>query len=263
MIYVRMEKLQGTMFERRFADVTDKTVRRKTLRMIGQDVRNKMRRSIKPSKPDANGRYRPSTPGGLPFFRAGQGKSRANSLFVGSKFLIYRYDNATESVVIGPRKLGGGRPMPETLEFGGTRTSSVAAWSGVRHRKVGHGGEMRIGGEVARAGRTTRLVTESGETTRVVYARIRTQAQADRANERNRRVHLPPGVPAPPPNGSVKTTVRARPYIRPTVSAYRASGKASKVLAQALKESDLLNGSARSRIRKDGQPDRRFKSSRI
>jgi hypothetical protein len=61
----------------------------------------------------------------------------------------------------------------------------------------------------------------------------------------------------------VKTQIRERPYIRPTVARYRASGKASQVLARAIQQSDLLNGSQRGRIRKDGQPDRRFKANRI
>jgi hypothetical protein len=245
MIDIRMQQLTGQMFDRAFVTVVDKSIRRSALRMIGQDVRKMMRADIKASRPRPDGTYAASRPGGMPFFRVKPGRSKANNLFVGSKFLIYKYDDATDSVVIGPRKLGGGVSMPQTLEFGGTRTSPIEAWSRVRHRKVGQGGEIRIAGEVRRSGTTTKVATATRlGNVRVAYIKLKTQAQADRANFRNRSLYLGAGMPEPPPNGDVKTVVKARPYIRPTVGKYRASGKASRVLATAIQRSGLLSGTS-------------------
>ena len=154
---IKMSELTGAIADKALIRLVDKSVRRNALKMMGQDVRRMMRRSIKASRPGADGRYRSSRPGSRPFYRKHQGKSKEANQFVGGKYLIYRYDEATESVVVGPRALArSSRPMPETLEFGGNNTTNVYAWSAARFRRVGDGGEIRYGADVPRPGKATK-----------------------------------------------------------------------------------------------------------
>ncbi len=235
MIDIKMSELTGAIADKAVIRLVDKSVRRNALKMMGQDVRRMMRRSIKASRPGADGRFRSSRPGSRPFYRKQQGKSKEANQFVGGKFLIYRYDEASESVVVGPRALArSSRPMPETLEFGGSRTTNVrAAYPGVRFRKVGGAGEIRLLGEDS-------LLWHP-----VAHAKLRTARQADRANRINRELYLPAGASPPPPNGQIKTRVAARPYVRPTLREFAQSGKASELLAKAIQRSPLLSGGRR------------------
>jgi hypothetical protein len=89
-------------------------------------------------------------------------------------------------------KFDWGTGAPNTLEFGG---DSVIDNSVVR--KVGDGGEVRVtrvGGKEVRPG------------VRVVYARLRTQAQADRATRINREIF-----------GPRRITVKERPFMAPSL----------------------------------------------
>jgi hypothetical protein len=78
--------------------------RRRALSKAGAFVRRDARASIRKSKGI-------SKPGSPP-------RSHEGSL---KKFLLFSYDAATESVVVGPAKLSNGTGAPEILEFGGTR----------------------------------------------------------------------------------------------------------------------------------------------
>jgi hypothetical protein len=246
MIDIKMSELTGAIADKALIRLVDKSVRRNALKMMGQDVRRMMRRSIKASRPGADGRFRSSRPGSRPFYRKHQGKSKEANQFVGGKYLIYRYDEATESVVVGPRALTrSSRPMPETLEFGGNNTTNVYAWSAARFRRVGDGGEIRYGADVPRPGKTTKNTATVRGNEVVTYIKLRTQSQANRANRINRFLHLPPGASPPPPDGKIKTRVAARPYVRPTLREFAQSGKASELLAKAIQRSPLLSGGRR------------------
>lgn len=246
MLSIKMTELTGAIADKALIRLVDKSVRRNALKMMGQDIRKIMRRSIKASRPDGSGRFQSSRPRHRPFYRTKNGRSKEANQFVGGKYLIYRYDETTESVVIGPRALAStSRPMPELLEFGGTRTSSVYAWSAARFRRVGDGGEIRYGSDVPRPGRTAKNTATIHGNEVVTYIKVRTQRQADRANRINRHLHLPPGVPQPPPDGEVKTRVAARPYVRPAVRQFAQSGKASELLAKAIRRSPLMSGRRR------------------
>jgi len=96
------------------------------------------------------------------------------------EFLYYAYDPARRSVVVGPVRLPRTRiNVPQLHEFGG----QAVVRSRRRIRKLGHGGEVRIGG---RAGRTTHLTeTRLGGLMPVTYMKLRTGAQVARANNLN------------------------------------------------------------------------------
>jgi hypothetical protein len=100
------------------------------------------------------------------------------------EFLYYALDPARHSVVVGPVLLPGvtgGRNIPELHETGGM---TFVRNRRRRTRHVGGVGEIRVGG---RAGRTTKtiLCTKTGQMMSVTFARLRTPAQAARANEIN------------------------------------------------------------------------------
>jgi hypothetical protein len=81
------------------------------------------------------------------------------------------------TAVVGPVKWPWGTGAPNTLEFGGDSVIDNSV-----RREVGDGGEMRMvrtGGREVRPG------------VRVVYGKIRTQAQADRATRINREIFGP------------------------------------------------------------------------
>jgi hypothetical protein len=102
------------------------------------------------------------------------------------------YERGLGEAVVGPVKFDWGTNAPNTLEFGG---DSVIDRSVVR--KVGDGGEIRVvsvGGKEVRPG------------VRVVYSKIRTQAQADRATRINREIF-----------GPRRITIKERPFMAPSL----------------------------------------------
>jgi hypothetical protein len=102
------------------------------------------------------------------------------------------YERGLGEAVVGPVKFNWGTNAPNTLEFGG---DSVIDRSVVR--KVGDGGEVRVvsvGGKEVRPG------------VRVVYGKIRTQAQADRATRINREIF-----------GLRRITIKERPFMAPSL----------------------------------------------
>jgi hypothetical protein len=102
------------------------------------------------------------------------------------------YERGLGQAVVGPVRFDWGTGAPNTLEFGG---DSVIDNSVVR--KVGDGGEIRV---VGRGGKEVRPGV------RVVYSRIRTQAQADRATRINREIF-----------GPRRITVKERPFMAPSL----------------------------------------------
>lgn len=114
------------------------------------------------------------------------------------------------SAVVGPVKYGWGTEAPSTLEFGGESVIDKSV-----RRKVGDGGEVRVvsgaaagikrdsSGKFLRASQRGKEVRPG---VRVVFARIRTQRQADRATEINRSIFGPRTV-----------RVAERPFMAPSL----------------------------------------------
>ena len=129
------------------------------------------------------------------------------------EFLYYAYDPTAGlataspwragSVVIGPVRLSSRVNVPALHEFGGR---VVVLNKRRRQRKIGSGGEIRIGG---RPSRTTKpVVDRQGSTVQVTYARPRTAAQVARANELNAALYGPAHYMADYP---------PRPYMAPAL----------------------------------------------
>jgi len=120
------------------------------------------------------------------------------------------YERGLGEAVVGPVKFNWGTNAPNTLEFGG---DSVIDRSVVR--KVGDGGEIRVvsgaaagvkrdsSGKFLRASQRGKEVRPG---VRVVYGKIRTQAQADRATRINREIF-----------GPRRITIKERPFMAPSL----------------------------------------------
>ena len=119
--------------------------------------------------------------------------------------LYYAYDPGRGSVVIGPVRLFSQVNVPALHEFGGR---IVLRNRRRRMRKVGAGGEIRVGG---RACRTTKPVqNRHGNTVQVTYTRLRSGAQVARANDLNEALYGP---------ASYVATYPPRPYMAPALAA--------------------------------------------
>ena len=103
------------------------------------------------------------------------------------KNLFYAFEPVAQSVVIGPVGFSRGSGAPETLEFGGrARVRNKQR----RRRKMGDGGEIDIRGG------------------RVIYTKLKTDAQVERANRLNEELYGP----------MFKVVyVAARPYMGPAL----------------------------------------------
>ena len=125
------------------------------------------------------------------------------------EFLYFAYDPAAASVVIGPVRLSSRVNVPALHESGGR---SINRNKRRQTRRVGSGGEIRIGG---RAGRTTKpAVDRQGRTVMVTYTRLRTSAQVARANELNEALYGPAYYMAQYP---------PRPFMGPALAVARPS----------------------------------------
>lgn len=248
-MYLSARQFQGDLFARNFAKVTNRTVRRRTLRIFGQDIRHLMRKSIKVSRPRPDGTFATvSKPGEPPRVRLSKrnGMTKDTSAFAGKKSMIYVYDEQSESVVVGPRKWNSrSTPTPAVLEFGGMTEYDPIRLTRYRHRKIGDGGEIRVAGAAGRGDNGRSLSSRNGMkpikntnigTAWVAYGKIRTAAQARRANDiqatlflKGRAVAMTASRPQ-----RRRASVAARPYVRPALAAFRASGKAQAILDRVL-----------------------------
>ena len=98
--------------------------------------------------------------------------------------LLFAYDPASQVVVVGPVGFAAGSGAPAILEHGGrTRIRNKRRIL----RKVGHGGEIAVGAQAAKycSAKT------NADGAPVVYIRLCTQAQADRANRLNEQLYGP------------------------------------------------------------------------
>jgi hypothetical protein len=117
------------------------------------------------------------------------------------ELIVFAYDDATNSLVVGPTPFQGPAIAPRVLELGGTAPARKNPFR--RIRKVGDGGEIRIDGPTSRSTKKNRFGA------RVTYVRLRTQAQADRANQLQELLYGPLTI------GPV--SIAARPYMGPAL----------------------------------------------
>ena len=117
------------------------------------------------------------------------------------ELIFFAYDDRTNSVVIGPTPFRGTAIVPRVLELGGSAPGHKNPLR--RIRNVGDGGEIRIDGP---GGRTTK---KNRFGAMVTYTKLRTQAQADRANQLQELLYGPLVI------GPV--SIAARPYMGPAL----------------------------------------------
>jgi len=125
------------------------------------------------------------------------------------QFLFYAYDPSTASVVIGPIRLSSKTNVPALHETGGR---AIVRNPRRIQRRLGRGGEVRIGGRPSR--RTTAVLNRQGATVMVTYARLRTSTQVARANQLNEALYGPMYHMAEYP---------PRPFMGPALAAARPS----------------------------------------
>jgi hypothetical protein len=138
----------------------------------------------------------PSKPGSPP--HGHRGKHGASPL---RELIYFAFDERTRSVVVGPTPFGGLSDVPRTLELGGR----IAARKNPlrRVRRVGDGGEIRLDGRASKTTKRNRFGAL------VTYARLRTAAQAERANQLQELLYGPLTI------GPV--SIAARPYMGPSL----------------------------------------------
>ena len=147
-----------------------------------------------------------SKPGEPP--RAHRGKSGNSPL---RELIFFAFDDATNSLVIGPTPFRGAAIAPRTLELGG----SVSPYRNPLRtiRKIGNGGEIRIDGPAGKGrgkNQKDRFSTKKNRFGRVVtYARLNTQAQVERANRLQRELYGPFTIGP--------TSIAPRPYMGPAL----------------------------------------------
>lgn len=240
MIEMRLSEVATNFGDRALIGAADATTRRRGLKIVGQDLRRNIRRSIKGARAGPDGRYPQSNPGGPPFYRVKKGTPKGRNKFVGSAGIVYEYSAATQSVVVGARKLATRQspPMPMVLEGGGVRESDIRSHTRIRHRKVGSGGEIRLGSRGIDG--TTKSAGIDIDTP-VAYTKLRTAKQAERSQRIN--IFLYASSPASVPrNFIVRSRIRARPYVEPQWRSYRESGNVSRVFAKIMAAERPLRG---------------------
>jgi hypothetical protein len=116
--------------------------------------------------------------------------------------IFFAFDQQSRSLVVGPTPFRGAAVVPRALELGGSTAGHKNPLR--RMRRVGDGGEIRIGGI---AGKTTK---KNRFGAMVTYALIRTQAQAERANRLQEELYGPFMIGP--------TTIAPRPYMGPALT---------------------------------------------
>ena len=148
----------------------------------------------------AKGRIRyaksPSKPGSPP--HAHRGKHGSSPL---RDLIYFAYDSRTSSVVVGPTPFHGAAIVPRVLELSGMAPGHKNPLR--RIRQVGDGGEIRIDGPACRTTKKNRFGAQ------VTYVKLRTQGQADRANQLQELLYGPLMI------GPM--SIAARPYMGPSL----------------------------------------------
>jgi hypothetical protein len=163
---------------------------RKFLSQFGAFVRRTAQSSLKYRKKPARPGEPPSVHRSEDFLRASaSGAVRATSPL--KELIYFAYEPNTSTVYIGPVPFGGPiGVVPELLEKGGVLPARKNRRRMIR--RVGGPGEIQIG---KRSGRTAR---KNKDGVWVTYIKLRTQAQADRANRLNEELYGPLNLPPAP-----------------------------------------------------------------
>lgn len=102
------------------------------------------------------------------------------------KNLFFGFNPGNRGIVVGPVGFARGSGAPRILEFGGR---AAIRNKRRRIRRIGSGGEVRIGGP---ASSTTKPTTDQhGNTVQVTYATLSSGAMVDRANRLNEELYGP------------------------------------------------------------------------
>lgn len=160
---------------------------KRALNRAGATIRMIAKRSMKARKAGTA-----SPPGMPPYRHRFQGATGSGQSYGIYKSILYGFDAATSSVVIGPSSTWGPRvhSIMESHEFGGREQKKNPRR---RIRKVGGAGEIRIG-TVQKRGKRLPVKrakgTLLGDVT-VTYGKLFTESQARRANELNTKLYGP------------------------------------------------------------------------
>ena len=186
-----MVRVTQTFFDRRVVVEAVGRANARVLSKAGAFVRRTAKGSIRYAKS-------PSRPGRPPHAHRSKKGNKFSPL---RELIFFGFDHRTASVVIGPTPFRGKSIVPRVLELGGTAPGHKNPLR--RIRRVGDGGEVRIGGRksvTTKKNRFGKLVT---------YAKIRTPAQAERANRLQGELYGPMTIGP--------TSIEARPYMGPAL----------------------------------------------
>ena len=186
-----MARVTKTFFDRRAVIEAVGRANAMVLSKAGAFIRRTAKGSIRYSK-------NPSRPGMPPHAHRSKKGNKTSPL---RELIFFAYDEPTASLVIGPTPFRGRAIVPRVLELGGTAPGHKNPLR--RIRRVGDGGEVRIGGRVSVTTKKNRF----GKM--VTYTVLRTQSQADRANQLQEELYGPMTI------GPV--SIAARPYMGPAL----------------------------------------------
>ncbi|MCG3181845.1 MAG: hypothetical protein BIFFINMI_04280 [Phycisphaerae bacterium] len=135
------------------------------------------------------------------------------------KNLFFAFNPGNRGIVVGPVGFAGGSGALRILEFGGR-----AKWRNKRRRvrRIGSGGEVRIGGPTSITTKPT--VDQHGATVQVTYARLTTGAMVERANRLNEQLYGP---------AAKVVFIEARPYMGPSLA--KAAPEVPKMWARSVR----------------------------
>jgi hypothetical protein len=207
-IELKVNAFKDIFFDRPAVVRAVEDANRKALFRAAMTVRKIAQRSMRYRKYMPGGRGSP--PGNPPFARRGRGPGKDALV---RKLLFGGYDPASATSLAGPAAINGSTGAPSNLEFGGP----IKTKDRRRRRVVGGGGEVRVvSGSVSlgrdSSGRFKGVGSRGKEVpgvpgVRVVYAKLRTQAQADRATRINAEIYGEPKV----------LQMAPRPFMRPAL----------------------------------------------
>lgn len=137
------------------------------------------------------------------------------------KNLFFGFNPGNQGVVVGPVGFPGGSGAPRILEFGGR---AAIRNKRRRIRRIGSGGEVRIGGPASATTKPT--VDQHGDTLQVTYATLTTGAMVDRANRLNEQLYGP---------AAKVVFIEPRPYMGPALA--KAAPEIPKMWARSVRAS--------------------------
>lgn len=185
-----MARVTKTFFDRRAVVLAVGRANAMVMSKAGAFIRRTAKGSIRYSK-------NPSRPGQPP--HAHRSKGNKNSPL--RELIFFGFDERTASLVVGPTPFRGRAVVPRVLELSGTTAKRQNPLR--RIRRVGDGGEVRIGGRSSATTKKNRF----GKM--VTYVLIQTPAQAERANRLQEELYGPLTIGP--------TTIAARPYMGPAL----------------------------------------------